>query len=229
MERPVPITAFVARRKVLLLGLAVLLVAGTAGRLVLLDRGRSMGTPAAQGSPATKGASLADGGAGRPGDDPAATGSDRHPGRGRERLGGVLGRRAAHRPGNELGGDHHPAPPCRRRRAPRLGRGERVGDAGVRGPDADRSAHQPRDREHSPRRAARGRRGRPPGPVGRRVRRVRRRRAGADDRPHHEPDHRELVTGSRDGTARRSSTEPCGWGRPAASAAWRASTRPPGR
>jgi DNA-binding beta-propeller fold protein YncE len=47
----VPITAFVARRKVLLFGLALLLVAGAAGRLVLVDRGRQSRSPGAVQSP----------------------------------------------------------------------------------------------------------------------------------------------------------------------------------
>jgi DNA-binding beta-propeller fold protein YncE len=52
----VPIAAFVARRKVLLFGLALLLVAGVAGRLVVLDRGRPGPAPEAAGPPAGKSA-----------------------------------------------------------------------------------------------------------------------------------------------------------------------------
>lgn len=55
MNEPVPIAALVARRKVLLLGLALLLLVGVAGRFVLLDRDRAGSTSSAE--PPEKGAS----------------------------------------------------------------------------------------------------------------------------------------------------------------------------
>src|SRR5262249_20646020 len=54
VNAPVPITAFFARRKVLLVGLAVLLVGGLAGRVVLLDRGQAGTAVAGADSPKTK-------------------------------------------------------------------------------------------------------------------------------------------------------------------------------